>query len=80
MQHTYIVPPPERGPDCLRCGKRMEAGYVVDEIHGGYKQPTWVAGVPEKSIWVGLKLRKKVRVPVRTYRCPKCGGLESFAP
>ena len=39
----------------------------------------WVEGEPQYSIWTGLKLRGKERLPVTTYRCSRCGFLESYA-
>jgi acetone carboxylase gamma subunit len=41
--------------------------------------PTWVQGEPERSIWMGLKLGDRRNLEVRTYRCPECGLLESYA-
>ena len=67
-------------PRCRQCDTPMEEGFVPDTGHAnaGY-QSTWVAGLPERSFWYGLKLRDKRRHPVRTFRCPKCGLLESYA-
>jgi uncharacterized protein (UPF0212 family) len=70
----------ERMPDCPKCGRRMEAGFVLDQTHGGYAQASWVAGPAERSVWTGLKLKGRLRVPIATYRCPHCGFLESYAP
>ena len=52
---------------------------MVDQGYGTNAVPKWVAGVPEKSIWVGLKLRKRHQLEVSTYRCRRCGYLESYA-
>jgi hypothetical protein len=57
----------------------MEPGFVLDWTHGGVAQSSWVDGVPVPSIWTGLKLKGHERVPVTTYRCTKCGFLESYA-
>jgi dienelactone hydrolase len=38
-----------------------------------------VEGRPEASIWTGLKIKGKRRIPVRTFRCEACGYLESYA-
>jgi hypothetical protein len=59
----------------------MEVGFVVDHAHAN--SPTvakWTAGSPEKSFWMGIKLRGKVRHEIVTYRCPRCGFLQSYAP
>lgn len=57
----------------------MEPGYIIDNGYERFTVAAWVAGLPERSVWTGLKLRKKVKVPVTTFRCPHCGRLESFA-
>jgi hypothetical protein len=57
----------------------MERGYVVDHGYGAIYPSAWVAGLPEWSRWTGLKLRRKPKLPIATYRCPGCGRLESFA-
>jgi hypothetical protein len=57
----------------------MEAGYLADQGHGTHALPKWLAGIAEKSIWVGLKLRGKPLLEVSTYRCRRCGYLESYA-
>jgi len=59
----------------------MEAGYIVDVMYGqgSAAAPKWVAGEPQRSVWTGLKLRGKEQLPVTTYRCRRCGYLESYA-
>ena len=57
----------------------MEPGYVVDEGYGTRTVANWVAGEAERSIWTGLKLRGKTKIGVTTYRCRRCGYLESYA-
>jgi hypothetical protein len=57
----------------------MESGFVLDITHGAIVQSSWVEGVPIKSVWTGLKLKGRQRLPVTTYRCKKCGFLESYA-
>jgi hypothetical protein len=43
-------------PECPRCGRRMDAGYVVDRTSGPMgempwrQQARWVAGAPERDI------------------------------
>ena len=68
-----------RSLTCPRCAGTMEPGYVIDEGYGTRTVANWVAGEPEKSIWTGLKLRGKQKHPVITYRCRRCGCLESYA-
>jgi hypothetical protein len=57
----------------------MEPGYTVDIGYGTKGVPKWVAGEPEKSIWTGLKLSGRDQLDVSTYRCRRCGYLESYA-
>jgi hypothetical protein len=68
-----------RSIDCPRCGGGMEPGYTIDVGYGTKAVPKWVAGEPESSIWTGLKLRGKDQLDVSTYRCRRCGYLESYA-
>ena len=68
------------GKECPRCRGPMEAGYVADKGHGDMlKRQEWIAGEPEKSIWHGLKTKGRERHPLRTFRCTRCGYLESYA-
>jgi predicted nucleic-acid-binding Zn-ribbon protein len=64
---------------CPRCGGSMEQGFIIDETHGTMKSQKWVGGAPEYSFWFGLKLRGKDRLDVATYRCCRCGYLESYS-
>ena len=57
----------------------MEDGFVLDHTHGGRVQSGWVEGKPERSIWIGIKLKGREQMPITTYRCPQCGYLESYA-
>jgi hypothetical protein len=51
---------------------------VLDNTHGGRVQSEWVQGAPEQSRW-GVKLKGKLKLPIATYRCTKCGYLDSYA-
>jgi hypothetical protein len=58
----------------------MTEGFVPDVTHsGGNAVATWVEGAPEKSFWTGVKLGKKSKYPIQTWRCSRCGFLESYA-
>jgi hypothetical protein len=58
----------------------METGFMIDVGYGKTAVPKWVGGEPESSFWSsGLKLRGKEQLPVTTYRCRRCGYLESYA-
>lgn len=66
--------------ECLRCRGAMSVGLVVDrgDYNIGLLQ-NWVEGAPEKSIWTGLKTKGRDSYKVVTYRCDRCGYLESYA-
>ena len=58
----------------------MEEGVTLDRKHGNaIGVPEWLEGPPEHSIWTGLKTKGRDRFPVRTFRCTRCGYLESYA-
>jgi hypothetical protein len=63
---------------CPKCSGRMEQGFVVDHSHGARIVSEWAAGPPLKSFWTGTKLPEE-RLPIGTYRCERCGYLESYA-
>ena len=59
----------------------MNPGFLLPYSRYDQNHPTqWVEGVPQKSIWTGVAVTKKVMIPVVTYRCGSCGFLESYAP
>jgi hypothetical protein len=57
----------------------MERGFVVDHTYGGVAAPEWAEGSAERSFWTGVNIRNKERHPVETFRCQRCGYLESYA-
>ena len=75
-----FTPSPDHDPiECLRCRGRMEEGFVAD-----FRSPTdrypirWYPGKPEPSFWTGTWSSGEPIV-VRTFRCVRCGYLESYA-
>ena len=66
-------------PACPKCGATMEAGFVLDRTYGALTQSEWIEGAPERSFWMGLKVKGRESVPMTTYRCPGCGYLEAYA-
>jgi len=64
---------------CPKCGNRMEEGFILDHTHGGRLQSAWVEGKPQRSFWTGIKMRGTSQHPVSTFRCERCGFLESYA-
>jgi DNA-directed RNA polymerase subunit RPC12/RpoP len=70
---------PTSSPKCAKCGTRTEEGFIVDNTYGSRLQSSWVEGPPDRSRWTGVKVRGRVVLPITSYRCPKCGYLESYA-
>ena len=66
-------------PNCPKCGQKMEEGFILDDTHGGLLQEAWAEGKPRRSFWLGIRVKREERHPVTTYRCSKCGFLESYA-
>ena len=58
----------------------MAEGFVLDaDGNGSRKVNRWIEGAPEKH-WYGLKVRGRKQFDVQTFRCNRCGYLESYAP
>jgi hypothetical protein len=58
----------------------MSEGFVLDRGHGNATAvQKWVEGEPERSFWTGLKTRGREMLVVSTWRCDRCGYLESYA-
>lgn len=66
--------------ECPRCQGSMTEGVIIDNTYGARGVSTWLEGAPVKSLWMGLKLQGKKPIEVRTFRCNRCGFLESYAP
>ena len=58
----------------------MSEGFILDKSDSSRAVSAWVEGVPSKSMWTGVKLRGKTPINIKTYRCRRCGFLESYAP
>jgi len=71
------------GSKCSRASTTVQVpsglGFIVDNTYGGRVQSEWAEGKPQRSMWTGLKIAKDAKLPVSTYRCEKCGYLESYA-
>lgn len=65
---------------CPKCQGSMSEGWVIDKTDNARGIASWVEGAPEKSFWVGVKLGGKTPVEIKTWRCSRCGFLESYAP
>ena len=66
--------------NCPKCSGSMTEGVILDRgDYGSTSVSTYQAGAPRKSIWTGLKQSKDDQVPITTFRCNRCGYLESSA-
>ena len=69
-----------RVPECPACQRPMQQGYILGGSEGERREgEKWVLGAPEKSFWMGLKTGDRLVLPVATFRCERCGRLESYA-
>jgi hypothetical protein len=65
---------------CPKCNAAMQEGFILEKMEGGPPgADQWVEGVPEHSFWGNLKTKNRKKYQVTTYRCPRCGYLESYA-
>ena len=70
----------ESNTNCPKCSSEMENGFVVDYGDYGSARPSgWIEGEPVKSFWTGTKVSGKKIYEVKTFRCVRCGFLESYA-
>ncbi|HLO40401.1 MAG TPA: hypothetical protein VK176_05200 [Phycisphaerales bacterium] len=71
---------PDTELQCLRCDSQMERGFYLDRTHGGAHQLMWCPGDPTHSFWTGgvKSHHATTGMYVVTYRCTRCGRLESF--
>jgi hypothetical protein len=56
----------------------MQEGYVPEETQGHSGRSRWISGPPSVG-FLGLNTRGREVIEVRTFRCPGCGCLESYA-
>jgi hypothetical protein len=66
---------------CTKCNGSMEEGFIPDLGDKSVLQTSdWYEGLPERPRWFGrLKTSGKRRFLVRSYRCTRCGYIESYA-
>lgn len=65
---------------CSKCGGELVAGSLATK--DSYYQVAaaqWLEGMPEESVWSGLKTGGRLMLPVAVYCCKGCGRLELFA-
>lgn len=56
----------------------MQPGFLLDMTYGKMAQSSWVEGLPKRSFLRGLDLKGQQQLPVSTFRCTRCGYLESY--
>lgn len=70
-----MIPPTK----CSKCGGEMAEGFVPVESQNLGGIATWLAGVPQFGFLGIVKTEGKAAHRIRTFRCLKCGLLESYA-
>ncbi|RYE02019.1 MAG: hypothetical protein EOP61_09635 [Sphingomonadales bacterium] len=68
-----------RSNHCPKCQGSMIQGFVIEQSQGYPAVDTWISGAPEKG-WFGAKTKGRKKLEVQTWRCTRCGFLESYAP
>jgi uncharacterized protein DUF6487 len=72
---------PDESIFCPKCKAPMQEGYILEDSEG--RTPSadkWIEGAPEYSPWFGiLQTKNRKKYHVTTYRCARCGHLESYA-
>ena len=83
LPYESRVPDTRPGPPdhfCPKCGAAMAAGYLVDQGHANSRVVSgWVEGEPGKTSFFNLNVDDRLQLEVRTFRCSRCGFLESYA-
>ena len=64
---------------CPKCAGEMKEGFMVSRSLDYSKPDEWVEGAPEASLWFGTKVRSKQHLQIASFRCERCGYLESYA-
>ena len=67
-----------RTNSCPRCQGSMIEGFVAYDKDGIKAVSKWIEGPPIKRWW-GIKVRGKAQYDIQTWRCARCGFLESYA-
>ena len=71
---------PNADPTCPACRVPMEVGFVRDDTAHSQSTPAeWVEGRPERTWFIGLKVKDHDRYEIESWRCPRCGALQDFA-
>jgi hypothetical protein len=58
----------------------MSEGFILDRGDANSKNlQKWIEGPPQKSFWLGVNTKGRDAFAVSTWRCDRCGYLESYA-
>lgn len=57
-----------------------EGALTVKDSNGGRGAAQWLEGVPERSLFRGIKTSGRKLLTVKSFRCNRCGLLETYAP
>lgn len=68
-----------RSNNCPRCQGSMAVGFILDRTDNRRRVAHWVEGAPVRSLWSGVKVSKAATHEIQTWRCVRCGFLESYA-
>ncbi|MCY2960564.1 MAG: hypothetical protein NTY35_10405 [Planctomycetota bacterium] len=72
-------------PNCRNCRSAMDEGWIADQgrHHSTVFEPKWIEGEPHHQRWMGIDwgitTKDAKQHAVTTWRCPRCGLLESYA-
>lgn len=64
---------------CVKCGGTMKEGFPLDSMRHNARVGHWAEGVPAFLIFGILRLGGRRKLPITSYRCQRCGYLESYA-
>lgn len=67
-------------PTCSRCSVSLQEGFLIEHTRNSRSVTEWAEGQPVTSFWRGLSLSGRMRLRTTSYRCPRCGLLEIYAP
>jgi predicted nucleic-acid-binding Zn-ribbon protein len=67
--------------ECPRCrAGKMSEGFMLDRGESNSRNvQKWIEGEPERSFWLGLQTKGREAFEITTWRCDRCGYLESYA-
>ena len=64
---------------CPKCSALMTEGFLIDSSHNAVRVAHWAEDPPSYWFLKVLRMKGRRRLPVETWRCSRCGFLESWA-